>query len=151
MRAIRQVPDPVLHVVCDPVTVFDASLALLADEMLETMYAAPGRGLAAPQVGITQRLFVMDTDWKTGTPKPQVFVNPVIVGRSGVNVTRGEGCLSIPGDLVDVARPDAVMMRWQNLEGDVQEGDFTGFAAACVQHEVDHLDGILITDPERNV
>jgi peptide deformylase len=149
VRPIRLVPDPVLRQVCAPVTRFDADLKQLADDMLETMYAATGRGLAAPQVGEVLRLFVMDTEWKTGDPAPQVFVNPEIVGRSLVLVTREEGCLSIPGDLTPVARPDAVMLRWQELDCTWQEGEFEGFAAACVQHETDHLDGVLITDPER--
>ncbi|MEJ6396941.1 peptide deformylase [Yoonia sp. 208BN28-4] len=146
---IRLIPDDVLRQVCRPVDVFGVDLAALADDMLETMYAAPGRGLAAPQVGITQRLFVMDAYWKTGDPNPQIFVNPVIVERSDAMLTQPEGCLSIPGDLTDVTRPDAVTVEWQDVTGAPHRGTFDGFAAACIQHEADHLDGILITDPER--
>jgi peptide deformylase len=146
---IRQVPDPVLHLVCEAVTDFDADLRRLSEDMFETMYAAPGRGLAAPQVGITKRMFVMDETWKAGDPSPMVFVNPVIMSASDTVVTQPEGCLSIPGDLTGVTRPAEVSLRWQNLDGAWHEQSFSGFAAACVQHEADHLDGILITDEGR--
>lgn len=149
VRAIRVVPDPVLRAVCDRVVVFDDALAVLVADMFATMYAAPGRGLAAPQIGVSQRVFVMDATWKTGEPAPLAFVNPVIVDVSDVSVTQPEGCLSIPGDLTEVTRPDAVTLRWQDLDGRAHEQRFDGFAAACIQHEVDHLDGILITDPQR--
>ncbi len=143
---LRFVPDPVLRAVCAPVTVFDAKLAAIAKDMLEVMYAAPGRGLAAPQVGITQRVFVMDATWKDGTPDPQVFVNAEMVECSEEIVVMAEGCLSIPDRTSRVARPAQVTLRWQDLDGAPQTGTFTGFAAACVQHERDHLDGILCTD-----
>lgn len=146
---IRLVPDDVLRVVCDPVQVFDADLAQLSDAMLATMYAAPGRGLAAPQIGVTKRLFVMDVTWKDGTPAPQVFVNPERIDVSDTVVTQDEGCLSIPGDPTPVTRPAEVELRWQRLDGVAQTGRFTGFAAACVQHEIDHLNGILCTDYAR--
>jgi len=146
VRQVRLVPDPVLRKVCAPVTVFDADLAALATDMLDTMYAATGRGLAAPQVGVTCRMFVMDATWKAGTPTPMIFVNPEILTRSDVWVTLAEGCLSLPGDLTDVRRPDAVGLRWQGLDGAWASAEFTGFEAACTQHEIDHLDGILIMD-----
>lgn len=143
---IRQVPDAILRRLCTPVAAFDADLAQLHDNMLATMYAAPGRGLAAPQVGVTQRLFVMDVTWKEGTPTPQVFVNPEVLEVSDDVVTQDEGCLSIPGDLVPVTRPASVSLRWQDLDGLTHNGQFSGFSAACVQHEIDHLNGILCTD-----
>lgn len=143
---LRFVPDPVLRAVCAPVMVFDAKLAAIAKDMLDVMYAAPGRGLAAPQVGITQRVFVMDATWKDGTPDPQVFVNAEMVECSEEIVVMAEGCLSIPDRTSRVARPAQVTLRWQDLDGAPQTGTFTGFAAACVQHERDHLDGILCTD-----
>lgn len=143
---IRKVPDPVLRQVCAAVTMFDDALEQLAQDMLETMYAAPGRGLAAPQVGVHQRVFVMDATWKEGKPAPMVFVNPEILVQADTVVTQPEGCLSIPDQLIDVTRPDAVTLRWQSLDGAVQEDEFSGFAAACIQHEIDHLDGVLITD-----
>ena len=143
---LRFVPDPVLRAVCAPVTVFDAELAALAKDMLDVMYAASGRGLAAPQVGITQRMFVMDATWKQGVPDPQVFVNPELADCSDEVAVLPEGCLSIPDRTSRVARPAQVTLRWQDLDGALQVGTFTGFAAACVQHERDHLDGIFCTD-----
>lgn len=148
IRPIVQVPDPVLREVARPVTGFDADLQALAQDMLETMYDAPGRGLAAPQVGLGLRLFVMDVAWKDGTSDPRVFVNPEVVEASEETVTREEGCLSIPGRTSRVARPSAVTLRWQDPDGAAQEERFEGFAATCVQHEIDHLDGILCTDRE---
>ena len=140
------VPDPVLRAVCAPVTEFDAALASLAQNMLDVMYATPGRGLAAPQVGITQRIFVMDVTWKDGDPNPQVFVNPELTDSSTDVAVLTEGCLSIPDQTSRVARPAQVTLRWQDVTGVQRSGTFTGFAAACVQHERDHLDGILCTD-----
>ncbi|TNC70339.1 peptide deformylase [Rubellimicrobium roseum] len=148
IRPIVQVPDPVLREVCAPVQAFDAALRELVSDMLATMYEAPGRGLAAPQVGLPVRLFVMDVAWKDGTPEPHVFVNPEIVEASEERVTREEGCLSIPGRVSRVARPAAVALRWRDLDGAAQEGRFAGLAATCVQHEMDHLDGVLCTDRE---
>jgi peptide deformylase len=147
LRPIRQVPDPVLRAVCAAVTEFDApELQAIAEDMLETMYAAPGRGLAAPQVGLTLRLFVMDTEWKTGTPAPLVAVNPVIVARSDAWAEMEEGCLSIPGEVCLVRRPAGIVLGWHALDGASRTGSFEGFAARCIQHEVDHLDGILCID-----
>lgn len=146
LRPIVLLGDPVLRARAAGVTAFDADLKALADDMLETMYAAPGRGLAAPQVGVSLRLFVMDTGWKDGAPDPQVFVNPRITDASDTLVPFTEGCLSIPGVTSRVARPDRVALRWQDLSADWHEGWFSGFAATCVQHERDHLDGILCID-----
>lgn len=139
-------PHPTLRVVCAPVTVFDDALALLAEDMLETMYAAPGRGLAAPQVGRRSRIFVMDPTWKDGSPRPRIVVNPAIVARSETMVSIEEGCLSIPGPLRRVSRPAEVTIRAQGLDGGAWEETFTGIEAVIVQHETDHLDGILTLD-----
>lgn len=114
--------------------------------MLETMYAASGRGLAAPQVGILQRLFVMDADWKTGEPRPVVMVNPRVLSVGAELAVTEEGCLSIPGVLADVRRPVSVRLAWQDLDGGDQEADLTGFEATCAQHELDHLDGLVTLD-----
>jgi peptide deformylase len=95
---------------------------------------------------VAKRIFVMDETWKTGAPTPMVFVNPVVTAVSDAMVTQPEGCLSIAGEPTDVTRPAAVTLRWQDMTGIWQMQDFSGFAAACVQHEADHLDGILITD-----
>ena len=143
---IRKLPDPVLRQVSQPVTAFDDALQALAGDMLDTMYAAPGRGLAAPQVGVLARLFVMDATWKTGTPNPMIFVNPQIVEASDTLATMDEGCLSIPGQIISIARPDRVQVTWQDLAGAAHDGMFDGFAAACTQHEIDHLNGRLITE-----
>lgn len=144
--SLRTVPDPVLREICTPVVHFDTALVALKTDMLDSLYAAKGRGLAAPQVGITQRIFVMDATWKQGTLSPVVFVNPEILQVSESLVTQPEGCLSIPGETTQVCRPDQVRLRWQDIDGAWREADFTGFEAACTQHELDHLDGILITD-----
>ena len=114
--------------------------------MLETLYHAVGRGLAAPQVGAMVRLFVMDCSWKDGHAEPQVFINPEILALSDETAVRSEGCLSIPGITADVTRPVAVTLRWLGLGGDLQQQGFSGFAATCIQHEIDHLDGVLTLD-----
>jgi peptide deformylase len=150
LRDVRQFPDPVLREVCAPVTTFDAALRSLAEDMLQTMYAAPGRGLAAPQIGVVQRIFVMDATWKTGDPSPQVFVNPEFVAKSENLSVAEESCLSIPGQTRRVARPDQVELRWQGLDGAVLTAVFDGFAATCIQHETDHLNGILCIDYPEN-
>jgi peptide deformylase len=143
---IRLLPDPVLRARAAPVAEFGPDLAALARAMLGAMYAAPGRGLAAPQVGLPLRLFVMDAGWKEGAPDPRVFVNPAVLWSSPETATRGEGCLSIPGRTFRVTRPARVRLAWQTLDGAAREEEFAGFAAACVQHETDHLDGVLICD-----
>lgn len=143
---LRVLPDPVLRTVCTRVTVFDAILAALVKDMFAVMYAASGRGLAAPQVGISKRIFVMDETWKDGPPEPQVFVNPEIVMCSNFAAVMVERCLSIPNKFPRVARPADIRLCWQNLDGALYADKFTDFSAACVQHERDHLDGILCTD-----
>jgi len=114
--------------------------------MLDTMYDASGRGLAAPQVGITRRLFVTDTSWKNGARSPLIFVNPEITRASDEQQIYPEGCLSIPGQIVNVSRPARVHLRWKDVAGADHSGEFSGFAAACVQHELDHLNGVLCID-----
>jgi peptide deformylase len=146
IRPILLLGDPVLRDRAAVVTIFDDALKTLAADMLDTMYAAPGRGLAAPQVGASLRLFVMDIGWKEGAPNPQVFVNPRITDASDVMVPYTESCLSIPGQTSRVARPDRVALVWQDLDGAAHDGGFDGMAAVCVQHERDHLDGILCID-----
>ena len=138
-------PDPLLSRPC-ALAVLSDDLRALAADMLETMYAAPGRGLAAPQVGRLVRMFVMDVTWKEGVRAPVVMVNPEIVWMSDVRRPGPEGCLSIPGPTTQVERAEAVRMRWSDLEGAVQEETLTGFAAICAQHEFDHLEGILTLD-----
>ncbi|SFR31900.1 peptide deformylase [Yoonia tamlensis] len=146
MRGLRYIGDPVLTSIADPVTCFDRALAQLADDMLATMYAAPGRGLAAPQVGVSQRIFVTDVTWKDAEPSPLVFVNPQITAQSDATATGPEGCLSIPDRSFDVARPIWVEMTWQTIDGKIQSARFDGMQAICACHELDHLNGVLITD-----
>lgn len=138
-------PDPRLSQLCAP-AVLGADLRALAADMLETMYAAPGRGLAAPQVGHLVRMFVMDATWKEGTPDPEVLVNPVVLERFGEPVAGPEGCLSIPGPVTLVERAPSVRVAWTDLDGRAHEAVLSCFAAICAQHEIDHLDGILTLD-----
>jgi len=139
-------PDPGLITTCDEVDDVDDELKRLAADMLETMYNAPGRGLAAPQVGVSLRMFVMDPTWKEGTQDPMVILNPVIETVSDTRVTMTEGCLSIPGIMVEVERPTAIRLRWTTLAGEETAADLTGAAARVAQHEIDHLDGIMMYD-----
>ncbi len=136
-------PDPRLAEACAPVGAVTPALRALAADMLETMYAAPGRGLAGPQVGAMLRIFVMDVSWKEGRPDPQVIVNPEIEPLGDAVATRAEGCLSIPGILTEITRPARVRMRWSDLEGVAHAAELDDFSAACAQHETDHLDGIV--------
>ena len=140
-------PDPVLSQRAVPVTVFDDALRRLADDMLATMYDAPGVGLAAPQVGVLSRLYVMDCEKDPEAPRnPIVMVNPEITWRSEALNTYEEGCLSIPEQYADVTRPAEVKVRWLGLDGKTHERDFEGLWATCAQHEIDHLDGKLFID-----
>lgn len=139
-------PDTRLTDTCVPVSEITPEIETLAADMLETMYAAPGRGLAAPQVGAMHRVFVMDAGWKEGKSDPLVFINPMLQEVSEERVSREEGCLSIPGVMAHVNRPAQVQMVWTGLNGGRYVQSFDGFAAACVQHELDHLDGIVTFD-----
>ncbi len=140
-------PDPRLKKVCDPVSEFDKELAQVADDMLETMYDAPGIGLAAPQIGLLKRLLVMDCAKEAeGTPEPMVLVNPAVTWESDDKNVYEEGCLSIPGQYAEVERPKMVRVSWQDVEGKAHEQEFDALWATCVQHEIDHLDGVLFID-----
>lgn len=138
-------PDPVLKQKAVPVTVFDAALRQLAGDMLDTMYAAPGVGLAAPQVGISRRLIVLDCSPKDGDRQPLVAVNPEILTRQG-ECCEEEGCLSVPEYYAKVVRSEQVRVRFQELDGTLREVEADGLWAICFQHEIDHLDGILFVD-----
>ena len=140
-------PDPRLKKVCAPVPAITDQIRALADDMLETMYDAPGIGLAAPQVGSMTRLFVMDCVKEEGTtPQPMVLINPEITARSDAVSTYEEGCLSIPEQFAEVTRPAQVTLRWMGLDGAMHEQDFDGLWATCAQHELDHLNGKLFID-----
>ena len=146
---ILQWPDTGLSTPCDVVAEGEDLVSLIAD-MFETMYAAPGRGLAAPQVGVLKRLFVMDATWKDAADKnsgtPLVMINPEILTFGSALAAGDEGCLSIPGMLASVPRPTSVVLRWQDEARNWQSGTFDGFAARCIQHEYDHLDGLVSFD-----
>jgi len=137
-------PDPRLSMVCE--TIGEQDVSALARDMLDTMYAAPGRGLAAPQVGVTKRLFVMDVTWKEGVKSPMICLDPVLRDLSEARVTGPEGCLSIPGLPVEVERAAEVTLDWTGLDGQRRSERLTGFASICAQHEMDHLDGIVTLD-----
>ncbi len=146
VRSILIHPDPRLRKICPPAAAVDKDLRKLADDMLETMYDAPGVGLAAPQIGVLTRLFVMDCAGKDATPEPMVMINPEITWSSEETNTYDEGCLSIPEQYEDVTRPATVRMRYLDLDGHLQEREFGGLYATCAQHELDHLNGKLFID-----
>ncbi len=147
LRPILIHPDPRLKKTCAPVDAVTPEIERLAADMLETMYGAPGVGLAAPQVGVLKRVFVMDCVKEEDTPpRPLVLINPEIVSYSNEMNTYEEGCLSIPEHYGEVTRPARVTMRWMGLDGTTHEEEFAGLWATCAQHELDHLNGKLFID-----
>ncbi|MFC3053723.1 peptide deformylase [Kordiimonas pumila] len=143
---IINVPDPLLRTTSQPVGQVDDDLRRLMDNMLETMYAAPGIGLAAIQVAVPKRLLVMDTDGGEEEQKPLFLVNPEIIWESPEFNIYNEGCLSVPEHYAEVERPAAVKVRYIDYHGEQQERLMEGLAATCVQHEIDHLDGVVFID-----
>ncbi len=163
---ILEVPDARLKVVSEPVTVFDAALKTLVADMFETMYDAPGIGLAAVQVGVPKRVLVIDLQPEDEDAEPEectahgghahthrphkreplVFINPEILAPSEDYAVYNEGCLSVPEIYAEVERPAAIRARWQDLDGTVHEEAIEGMLATCLQHEMDHLEGILFID-----
>src|SRR5689334_18329122 len=139
-------PDPVLRQLSKPVERVDADLRKFADDMLDTMYDAPGIGLAAIQVGEPIRLLVIDLAKEGEPPAPHIFINPEILERSDERSVYEEGCLSIPDYYAEVERPAKVRVRYLDYHGKAQEQDAEGLLAICVQHEVDHLNGVLFID-----
>ena len=146
IRPILIHPDPRLKKLCDPVGEITADMRRLASDMLETMYDAPGIGLAAPQVGVTKRLIVMDCMKAPDAPRPLILFNPVIIWVSDNLSTYEEGCLSIPEQYADVQRPDRATVTWLDENGASRQETFDGIWATCVQHEIDHLNGKLFID-----
>ena len=142
---ILEVPDRRLTMVCAPVERIDAELLRLLDAMLETMYAAPGIGLAAPQVGVLKRAFVLDLG-VDGEREPQFVINPELVWRSESMTVAEEGCLSLPKQFGEVARADRVRVRHLDRQGNIQEIEAGALLARCLQHEIDHLNGVLFVD-----
>ncbi len=147
LRPILIHPDPRLKKRCAPVDSVSPEIGALAEDMLQTMYDAPGVGLAAPQIGVLQRLFVMDCVKEEGeAPQPMVLINPEVIWASEDTNTHEEGCLSIPDQYAEVTRPERVQMRWLGLDGKTHEDEFDGLWATCAQHELDHLNGKLFID-----
>ncbi len=139
-------PDPLLRQMSKPVERVDDSLRKLADDMLETMYDAPGIGLAAIQIGLPLRLLVIDLAKEDDEPAPHVFVNPEILHGSDDRSVYEEGCLSIPEYYAEVERPATVRVKYVDREGKAQEMAAEGLMATCLQHEIDHLNGVLFID-----
>ncbi|MAF63525.1 MULTISPECIES: peptide deformylase [Pseudomonadota] len=151
IRPILEVPDPRLKTVSTPVETFDEDLRTLVADMFETMYDAPGIGLAAIQVGVPKRVLVIDLqeqEDEEGKPikAPRVFINPEILDPSAEYSLYNEGCLSVPDQYAEVERPASIRARWQDLDGKVHEEAMDGLMATCLQHEMDHLEGILFID-----
>lgn len=145
---IIKVPDPVLKQVAQEVGTIDDALRAQVDRMFKTMYEAPGIGLAANQVGLLNRVFVMDVGQREDpdAKSPIAMINPEIIWESEEPSFWEEGCLSIPGQFAEVERPLEVRVKYLDLSGKVQEGLFSGLASHCVQHELDHLNGVLFID-----
>jgi peptide deformylase len=146
IRDILTVPDPLLKQVSTPVETVDDGLRALMDDMLETMYDAPGIGLAAVQIGVPKRVIVMDISRGEGEREPRYFVNPEITWRSEETQPYEEGCLSVPEIYDEVERPARVKLRYLNYQGEPVEEEAEGIFAVCIQHEMDHLDGVLFID-----
>jgi peptide deformylase len=143
LRTIFEYPDPRLRTKAQPVTQFDAALGTLIDDMLETMYAAPGIGLAATQLDVHKRVVVIDISREHN--EPLVLINPEILSREGEAQTE-EGCLSVPGIFDEVKRASKIRLRAHDRDGNVFERDFEDILAVCIQHEMDHLEGKLFVD-----
>jgi len=146
LRDILILPDPRLRLVSDPVKTIGAETRKLVEDMFETMYDAPGIGLAAIQVGEPKRIVTLDLAKKDDPQNPQVFINPELVWQSKEIRTHEEGCLSIPEYYEEVERPAEVKVRYLDLEGKPREVEANGLLATCLQHEIDHLNGVLFID-----
>jgi peptide deformylase len=146
LREIIILPDKRLRLVSEPAQALDPELRRLVDDMFETMYEAPGIGLAAIQIGVPKRVIVMDLAKKDDPKEPRVFVNPQVLWRSDEKNVYEEGCLSIPEFYEEVERPAKVRVKFLDATGAEQELEASGLMATCLQHEIDHLDGILFID-----
>ena len=146
VRKILTEPNPILRQKSQPVDKVDDLTRKLMDDMLETMYLAPGIGLAAIQIGVPKRIIVLDISKDPEKKEPMYFVNPVIVSTSKNNITYEEGCLSVPGQFAEIDRPDRCHVKYLDYNGNYKELKSEGLLATCIQHEIDHLEGILFID-----
>jgi len=146
VRDILIIPDKTLRLVSEPVTRFDKELRALVDDMFETMYAAPGIGLAAVQIGVTRRVITMDLAKKDDPKEPQVFINAEVTWSSDERSKYEEGCLSIPEYYEEVERPARVKVKYADIDGKLHEIEADGLLATCLQHEIDHTKGVLFID-----
>ena len=146
LRKILTEPDPILRKKCEPLEKVDAETKKLMDDMLETMYAAPGIGLAAVQVGILKRLVVIDISKEEEKKKPIFLINPQIIHQSEKTSVYEEGCLSLPGQFAEIERPAECTIKYIDYDGKEKELKSDGLLATCIQHEIDHLNGILFID-----
>ena len=145
-KKILTLPDPILRKTSEPVEKIDKKIKNLMDDMLETMYAAPGIGLAAVQIGILKRIIVIDLSKEGEKKKPIFIVNPEIISKSSDLVSYEEGCLSIPNQFAEVERPNTCKIKFLDYEGNKKELEAKGLLSTCIQHEIDHLNGILFID-----
>ena len=139
-------PDPRLKIKARPVSAVDEKVRRLMDDMLETMYGAIGIGLAAPQVGRSERVIVVDVAREGEKPQPLKLANPEIIWQSPELTTGNEGCLSLPEHYAEVTRPEKVQLRYLDYQNEIREMEASGLLATCLQHEIDHLDGVLFVD-----
>ena len=146
IRKILIEPEPLLRKKCDPIEKVDDDLRKLMNDMLETMYHAPGIGLAAIQIGILKRVVVIDITKEEGKKNPLFFVNPEIVFKSKETSVYEEGCLSLPGQYAEIERPAECLVKYLDYSGKTQELKTDGLLSTCIQHEVDHLNGVLFID-----
>ena len=146
LREIITEPSEILRKKSLPVDIVDEGLQQLMNDMLETMYAAPGIGLAAIQIGVPKRVIVLDIARKDEPKNPMYFVNPEVISKSQINSTYEEGCLSVPGQFAEIDRPDKCHIKYLDYYGKTKELKTEGMLATCIQHEIDHLEGILFID-----
>ena len=146
IRKILTEPDPFLRQKSENVEKVDDNIRSLMNDMLETMYDAPGIGLAAIQIGVPKRIIVIDLSKNDEKKNPQYFVNPVIITKSKKDTSYEEGCLSVPNQFAEISRPDTCKIKFLNYEGEEKTLEAKGLLATCIQHEMDHLEGILFID-----
>ena len=146
LREIIKLPDKRLRLKSEPIKRIDATIRKLVDDLFETMYEAPGIGLAAIQIGVPKRVVTMDLSKKEDDHKPQIFINPEVIWKSAETSKYEEGCLSIPEFYEEVERPAQVKVKYLDIDGNAQEIEASGLLATCLQHEIDHINGVLFID-----